>query len=128
MFSRLIARVRRVACTNPYLSNPYVDFLLSIRSDQQPVAINGNGLLFLRLTDRSGLPRTATGCNPGAPRRLHPLLSRVAAQLTIVPRSSLRRSAESPTSTDSGSSDHDIAPGREGLTEGDVSRRTYEEM
>jgi len=41
---------------------------------RQPVAIDGNGFrLFLRLLPLGDLPVIATGCNHGAPQRLHPL-------------------------------------------------------
>jgi hypothetical protein len=47
-----------------------------MRSKRQPVATRGNGFrLFLRFLRPSDLRPVATGCNHGAPKRLHSSLS-----------------------------------------------------
>ena len=50
----------------------------------QPVAAGGNGFrLFLRFQPPVDLPSLATGCNPGAPYRLHPSLSKLATRRSL---------------------------------------------
>src|SRR5919197_5401730 len=57
------------------------DPLLTMRSNRQPVATDGDGFgLFLPFPRRFDLPLIATGCNHGAPSRLHPLLSILTTQ------------------------------------------------
>ena len=57
--------------------------LLTMRSFRQPVAARGNGFgLFPWLPRHTDLPLIATGCNHGAPHRLHPALSARATHTT----------------------------------------------
>src|SRR5213083_1064240 len=52
---------------------PTADALLTMERLRQPVAADGNGFrLFSRFRGAADLPLIATGCNHGAPQRLHP--------------------------------------------------------
>jgi hypothetical protein len=61
-----------------------VDPLLTMESLRQPVAPGRNGFgLFSALLRSVDLPMIATGCNHGAPQRLHPSLAKLATRRSL---------------------------------------------